>query len=342
MKKSDKPKKAAAGRTGGTVDTGIIARLVSRYQFSLSVEESCAVTVQGLEALLPNDGGVLYLKDAKQDLYLPAARWGSAEEHPEPVSSQDCWALRRGRMYRVMADSEDVYCRHIVSPSADTAYLCVPIITLGETLGLLHFATKSEPRAFSGKKRTVRLIADMHSMAIVNIRLRERIQDMIDRDYSTGLFNRGFIEEQFNRILKTALREQFPIGLVMMDIDRFGFFTENYGHGAAGAVLRDLGDFLTEYLGKDDLACRYGADEFLLVLPRHTLEASRKRAENIRDLIRERSSYEEHRQIKRITLSIGVAAYPDHGNTAGDLIQCVKNAVKKAKQAGRDRVCVGE
>lgn len=342
MKKNDKPKKTVAEKAKGKVDTGIIARLVNRYPFSLSVEESYAVTSQCMETLFPGDSGVLYMKDAKQDLYLPAARWGDKRGHLKPIDSQECWALRRGRMHKIMARSEDIYCSHIVSPAAGKSYLCVPIITLGENLGLIHFATRSGARVFAEKRQAVRLVTDLLSMAIVNIRLRGRIQDMIDRDYSTGLFNRGFIEEKFKRLLKTAMREQSPIGLVMMDIDHFGYFTENYGHGAASAVLRDLGDFLTGYLGRDDLACRYGADEFLLVLPGHTLGASRKRAENIHALIKERGSYEEHRQIKRITLSIGVAAYPDHGGTADDLIQSVKNALKQAKQAGRDRIAVGE
>lgn len=329
-------------KTEAMIETGAIARLVNRYQFSLSLEEACAVTAQSLEILLPADSGVLYVKDDRQDLYHPIAPWGRADDPLKSMSSQDCWAIRRGRMHKVMAGSDDIHCRHIVSPSTDTAYLCVPILTFGEPLGLLHFATREGRRSFREKKQTIGLVADLLAMAVVNIRLRDRIQELIDKDYLTGLYNRGSMEEKFNRILKKASRENASIGLIMMDIDHFGYFTENYGHGAADAVLRDLGAFLNEHLRMEDLACRYGADEFLLILPGNALDVSRSRAEHIRDLIKDRALYESHQHIHRITVSMGVVAFPSHGNTAGDLIQSAKDTVKQAKREGRDRVKVGE
>ena len=328
--------------TGGMIEIKMIARLVNRYQFSLAIEEAYAVTAQSLGALLPEDSGVLYLKDTRLDLYHPIAPWGKMAEPPKSISSQDCWALRRGRRHKVIAGSDDIRCSHVLSHSSNTTSLCVPILTLGEPLGLLHFSSGQDSRFFPEKKQTIELIADLLAMAIVNIRLRDRIQDMLDRDYLTGLYQRGFMEDQLDRLLKTALRENASIGLVMMDIDHFGYFTENYGHGTAHTVLRDLGAFLNEYLGKEDLACKFGGDEFLLILPGNSLEVSRKRAEHIRDLLKDRAQYEGHRHMRRITLSTGVAAFPDHGKTTGDLIQSVKNAVKLAKEAGRDRVAVAE
>jgi len=328
--------------TSGMIETKIIARLVNRYQFSLAIEEAYAVTAQSLGTLLPEDSGVLYLKDDRLDLYHPIAPWGKMDEPPKSISSQDCWALRRGRMHKVMAGSDDIRCSHSISPSADTASLCVPILTFGEPLGLLHFSSRQDSRFFPEKKQTVGLIADLLAMTIVNIRLRDRIQDMVERDYLTGLYNRGFMEEQLGRLLKTASREKSSIGFIMIDIDHFGYFTENYGHGAAHAVLRDLGAFLNKYLHSEDLACKFGADEFLLILPGNSLEVSRRRAEHIRDLIKDRSQYEGHQHMRRITVSVGVAAFPDHGYSTGDLIQSVKDAVRLAKEAGRDRVAVVE
>jgi diguanylate cyclase (GGDEF)-like protein len=328
--------------TPNMIETKLIARLVNRYQFSVAIEEAYAVTAQTLGAMLPEDCGVLYLKDAGVDLYQPIAPWGNHDEPPKPLVSQDCWALRRGRMHKVLAGSEDIRCRHAVSPPDDAASLCVPIMTFGEPLGLLHFSTRGDERSFSDKRQAVGLIADLLAMTLVNIRLRDRIQDMVERDYLTGLYNRRPLEEHLKRLLKTAIREKASIGLIMMDIDHFGYFTENYGHGAADAVLRDMGAFLNEYLGKEDLAGRFGADEFLLLLPGHTLDASQRRAGHIRDLIKDRSQYEAHRHMRRITLSMGVAAFPDHGNNPADLIQSVINALKLAKKTGRDRIVVGE
>lgn len=329
-------------RENGRIETKIIARLVNRYQFSLAVEEAYAVTAQSLGALLPDDGGALYLKDPRLDLYHPVSAWGNTDPPPTSISSQDCWALRRGRRHRVIAGSDDIRCAHTISPSADRSSLCVPVMTFGEPLGLLHFASRRDSQSFPESVQTVGLVADLLAMAIVNIRLRDRIQDMVERDYLTGLYNRKPAEEHFSRLLKKASRENASISLIMMDIDHFGYFTDNYGYGTAHAVLRDLSAFLNEYLHSDDLACKFSGDEFLLVLPGNSLEDARKRAEHIRELLKDRAQYEGHRHMRRITLSIGVAAFPDHGKTTGDLIQSVISAVKRAKEDGRDRVAVAE
>jgi diguanylate cyclase (GGDEF)-like protein len=90
------------------------------------------------------------------------------------------------------------------------------------------------------------------------------------------------------------------------------------------------------------MACRWGADEFVLILPGASLPAARRRAENLREMLKDHASLDDHKQMRRITLSIGVAALPDHGETAGDLLQSARAAVKKAKNEGRDRVRVAD
>lgn len=335
-------KKPIQDKSGATIETSLISRLVNRYLFSLTVEEAYSVTAQSLEAILPDDGGVIYLKDARLELYEPIAPWGNLPLAPQPFHIQDCWALRRGRMHKVTPESAEIRCRHSIATSADAATLCVPVITYGEPMGLLHFWTNIDLAEFPEKRQIIGLIADLLAMAVVNIRLRHRIQDMTDRDYLTGLYNPVYTEEQLRRLLKTASRNNAPVGLIMMDIDHFGYFTENYGHAAAHAVLRDMGSFLQEYLQNEELACKYGGDEFLLVLPGNALDTSRKRAEHIHGLIKDRAQYEGHRHMRRITFSTGVVAFPDHGNSAGDLIQSVINAVKCAKKEGRDRVRAGD
>lgn len=325
---------------GGRIETRAMARLVNRYLFSITVEEACTVTAQTLGALLPGDCGVLYLKDARMDLYHPAALWGSTEKPPGAMSGQDCWALRRNRMHKVMAGSDDVRCTHSLGASATVSTLCVPVLALGEPFGLLHYATQGDAVTFPDRRQAVGLVADLFALAIANIRLRDRIQELVECDYLTGLYNRSPAEEQLIRLLKTASRENTPVGLVMMDIDHFGYFTDNYGYQTAHAVLRDLSAFLKEYLHPDDVACKFGGDEFLLILPGNSLEAARTRAEHIRELLKDRAQFEGHRHMRRITLSIGVAAFPDHGKTAGDLIQSARHGVKLAKEGGRDRVAV--
>jgi len=142
--------------------------------------------------------------------------------------------------------------------------------------------------------------------------------------------------------LKSAQRTGRQFAVILMDIDHFGQFTEVFGHGASGLVLRDLGSFLREHIREVDVPCRYGADEFALLLPDTSLATCRRRAEHLHTMIRDLSLRDGHAHMRRITISMGIAACPDQGETMCDLMEAVKTALKNAKQTGRDRISVAE
>jgi diguanylate cyclase (GGDEF)-like protein len=194
----------------------------------------------------------------------------------------------------------------------------------------------------AGKRRLAALAADVLTLLLVNLRLRKQIDDLSVRDALTGCFNRRYLEETLARELKVAQRTGRQIAVVIMDIDHFGQFTEVFGHSASGLVLRDLGSFLRENIREVDVPCRYGADEFALLLPDTSLASCRRRAEHLHAMIRDMSLKDGHAHMRRIAVSMGVAACPDQGETVCDLMEAAKTALKNAKQTGRDRISVAE
>ncbi len=161
------------------------------------------------------------------------------------------------------------------------------------------------------------------------------------RDPLTGLFNRRYLDETLPRELQRAIRQRQSIGVIMLDIDHFKQCNDTYGHDAGDTVLRTIGDFLQSHTRGADIACRYGGEEFTLVLPGATLEATRQRAEEIHTGVKRLSVSHHERRLNTVTISVGVAVFPNHGATADMLIKAADRFLYQAKRAGRDRVVVG-
>jgi diguanylate cyclase (GGDEF)-like protein/PAS domain S-box-containing protein len=162
------------------------------------------------------------------------------------------------------------------------------------------------------------------------------------RDHLTGLFNRRYMEETLERELIRASRQQLPVGLMMLDIDDFKRFNDNFGHAAGDAILRELGNLLIEHIRGEDVACRYGGDEFIIVLFDASRELTRKRAERLCKLIRQASLQFEGQPLEAVTISVGIAVFPEDGDTSKAILKAVDAALYRAKNSGRGQVAVAD
>jgi diguanylate cyclase (GGDEF)-like protein len=162
------------------------------------------------------------------------------------------------------------------------------------------------------------------------------------RDPLTGLFNRRYLEETLTLEMIRAARKQHPIGVIMVDIDHFKRINDLHGHAAGDAVLVQMGDFLLTHVRSSDVICRYGGEEFILVLPEATRKITQMRAEQIREDARHLHVQYEEQTLEAFTLSLGVAVFPEHGSTYDVILRAVDTALYRAKRDGRDRVCVAD
>jgi diguanylate cyclase (GGDEF)-like protein/PAS domain S-box-containing protein len=154
------------------------------------------------------------------------------------------------------------------------------------------------------------------------------------RDYLTGLFNRRYMEETLNRELLRAERNNLSLGLIMLDVDDFKRFNDTYGHAVGDAILRELGNFLLGHVRGEDIACRYGGDEFILVLPSTSRRVTYGRAQLIREYGRQFHLHYEQQMLDALSISIGIALYPEDGTTIAEILRAVDAALYQAKQKG--------
>jgi len=168
--------------------------------------------------------------------------------------------------------------------------------------------------------------------------LREKLQEQAMRDKLTGLYNRHYVEEWFGQELRRAQRHGRPIAAIMLDIDHFKRFNDTFGHEAGDLVLRELAGVLGRSTRGSDIASRYGGEEFLVLLPECAFDAARSKAEQLREEIARLELRYDDQPLGPVTVSLGVAAFPDHAKESEELLRCADDALYLAKQTGRNRV----
>ncbi|MBE0671031.1 MAG: GGDEF domain-containing protein [Anaerolineales bacterium] len=162
------------------------------------------------------------------------------------------------------------------------------------------------------------------------------------RDHLTGLFNRRYMEETLKRELLRASRKGSSLGIIMLDVDNLKQCNDTWGHAAGDAVLRELGNVLLGNFRGEDVPCRYGGDEFVIILPDASLAATYERAESLGNYVRQSQFKFQEQTLGTIMLSVGVAIFPEHGLTSDVILQAADAALYRAKRAGRGQVVLAD
>ena len=166
------------------------------------------------------------------------------------------------------------------------------------------------------------------------------LREQADRDHLTGLFNRRYMEVTLERELHRAVRNQIPLGVIMLDVDDFKCFNDTYGHAAGDEILQQLGSLLLQLVRKEDIPSRYGGDEFTIILPGASLAVTQERAELIRESVSQIHIDFEGQKHKAVTLSLGISIFPANGSTCAAILRAADDALYLAKCQGRDRAIV--
>jgi diguanylate cyclase (GGDEF)-like protein/PAS domain S-box-containing protein len=290
--------------------------------------------------LFPGQRGCIAVLRASGRHLETVARWGD-EAPVQPIFSlEDCWALRRGSFHEIR-DPQVGLCRHFVH-QRETNYLCAPLIVQGEVLGLLCLVDATAPGGEQqvSRRQLAVMVGEAIKLCLSNLKLREKLHAQATHDPLTGLFNRRYLDDTLWRELHRAHRRKSPLGVAMLDLDHFKRFNDTFGHDAGDSLLRELGQLLRERLRQSDILCRYGGEEFVLVLPDSSLADTQQRVEQIRGLIKGLKIRHGDDLVGTIAVSAGIAGTPEHGSTAVELLRAADNALYAAKHAGRDCVVV--
>jgi diguanylate cyclase (GGDEF)-like protein/PAS domain S-box-containing protein len=309
--------------------------------------EDDAYSVMGsiCKMLFPDDAGSLGIMSGSRTELKVVVSWGDPPSDTKMFGVTDCWAFRLDTTHYIEHPDTGLLCTHLdVFP--EHGYLCAPISTADDVLGLFHlrfgpfdsaYTSEELKRMKDAKRMMVNRVVRHYALFITNLRLRETLKRESIRDPLTGLYNRRHMEASLERETSRAERLHASVGLIIFDVDHFKHFNDTYGHDAGDLVLKEMGAVVKNHIRKEDIACRYGGEEFLLILPDTSPESIKTRAEDIRQKVKAMRIPYQGEELA-ITISLGVAILPQHGPATEDALKAADSALYQAKADGRDRV----
>ena len=241
-------------------------------------------------------------------------------------------ALREGKT--VVANDLSKFPEYVRGFTQCAAEMAIPLLSFGQRLGILVLDNGTSP--FRAEDvQALESVADICAVAIQSAHSFERAREMADIDGLTGVFNRRHLEKRLPAELERLARYEHEMAILMIDIDHFKRINDEFGHLLGDEVLRQASKLMQQKLRKADVVCRFGGEEFAVMLPETSSENALGVAEKLR---REIADFNFPGIPRSVTISIGVAEFPHHGKSRDDLIRAADAALYAAKQAGRNRV----
>jgi len=329
-----------------TREIASLNRMSDMLRAVIAVSEAYPLIPKFLNELFPADSGALYVFNGSRSFLEAVASWGSSPPGEDIFPPEECWALRRGQKHEIGELEAGAACKHLKAPLPAVA-VCIPMMAQGETLGLFHLRGAAEPHRGAGephlgeyKQRLAQAAAEQIAVALANAKLQETLRAQASRDPLTGLLNRRSFEESLDRELHRMVRHKSKLGVLMADLDHFKRFNDRFGHAAGDVALREVGRFLLKNARKEDLVCRFGGEELTIVLGDCSRKDALRRAEQIREGLRDLYLEHDGKSLGTLTLSLGIAFFPEHGRSPEQLLRAADAALYQAKRGGRDRVVV--
>lgn len=311
----------------------LLVELSERLQLSPSIDDAAAILPSFGRRLFPRLEGAVYLSRASTESLKLTATWGNRCEE-DAIDPIECNALRLGTTH-ITGES---ICEHS-STSPDTATICVPMLDAGEPFGLLILRASGGMPLPPGIVALAQPFAHQVALALSNLRMQENLRTAAVTDSLTGLFNRRCIAESVTVELLADGNPNARVGVILIDVDHFKRFNDTWGHGGGDALLQQLARLMQDtFDGENDIVCRYGGEEFLIVLPNMSAEALYSRAARLLERVRDLHIHCDGRLVSGVTVSAGIAISPNHSNNIEGLIAAADRALYVAKSAGRDRV----
>jgi diguanylate cyclase (GGDEF)-like protein len=318
-----------------------VAGMLRAIEALPSGEDAGPVVARSFARLLPELGGTFYaLGEGEGEQSLPRlSQWGRVSDQPAQIALDDCWALRHGAHYRTGFDRPP--CGHYRERDGadDGTRLCIPLVSHDDLVGMIHLeGLAGDAEAREEQERLAVTVAEQLALALGNARLRASLRRQSVLDPLTGLFNRRYFDETLKRELARSRRMAAPLSLIVLDIDHFKRVNDGFGHEAGDAVLRAIAQLVRQSIRDCDVACRFGGEELVILMPDCSQPDAARRAESLRADIAGAPPPLDGAGPAAVTASFGVAEYPIHGPDAEALFRAADQALYQAKREGRNRV----
>ena len=328
-----------------TNEMTLLIELSGMLQSCNSLNEAYSVVAQFGEKLFSaNNSGSLWVFRSSRNVLELAVTWGTAPDPATTFSPDNCWALRRGKPHWSSTSSAGIVCNHTKNQLGTDHVLCIPMVAQGDTIGVLQLPVSAAPQSTLldenlqvTSERIATSAGGQIALSIASLKLRETLKDQSIRDPLTGLYNRRFMQDFLERELLRARRTNRSFVVMFIDVDHFKRFNDSFGHDAGDFVLQSFTKLLTSHFRGSDIICRYGGEEFALVLPDSSLIDAEMRADELRGKVKRLTINHRETALGSVTCSIGIAEFPVDGSTAEELLRVADRCLYEAKTRGRDR-----
>ena len=323
----------------------LTSEMIRKIDSCVSLDEAGKNACSYIERLFHGDKGFIAIISEESGLFEIIQSFN----YPQGTSEfrlSECWATKLNRQYVYCRSEGGQLCAHMKDSPAP-AYVEVPLVAQNKLLGLLCIQCTLDGGDnqriswwLEHRKELINRIAAQLSLAIANTQLRVMLRRQAIIDPLTGLYNRRYMHEVLENEMHRSSRTGQGIGFIMGDIDNFKKFNDSYGHDIGDQLLKSVANTMKSVIRTEDIVCRYGGEEFLVILPSANLQDTYQRALQINDMVKNIVLNNGSKKIGDVTISLGVSAYPEQGKTGDELITAADTAMYRAKREGRNRVCL--
>ena len=321
-----------------THEIELMHRLANMLAACNNMVEAQQIVSDILPRILGNINGSVSLMRASRNQLITQLDWGETWPGSSSFAPEECWSLRKGRPHQSNDDFHSLTCGHM-HEMENNQTLCIPLTAHGNTIGIMHLYFGqghikidpiTEQLAFS--------VSEHLGLALANLSLQEKLRSQALSDPLTGLFNRRFFEQKLEEHSMNSATSEQPLSLLMLDLDHFKRFNDNFGHDAGDFVLKEISALLKQSVSEDEIACRLGGEELAVLLPHYSMQQATEFAQSLCDAVR--SMHLEHKGLSlgQLGVSIGVATYPKPASDTESLVKMADSALYMAKDMGRSRV----
>ncbi len=321
-----------------THEIELMHRLANMLAACSNMVEAQKIVADILPRILGKVNGSVSLMRSSRNQLVTQLDWGESWPGSQSFAPEECWSLRKGRVHQSNDDFHSLSCEHM-SEIENNQTICIPLTAHGNTIGIMHlYFGQGDIEIDAIVEQLAFSVAEHLGLALANLSLQEKLRSQALSDPLTGLFNRRFFEQKLTEHVMNSATSEQPLSLLMLDLDHFKRFNDNFGHDAGDFVLKEISALLKGSVSEDEIACRLGGEELAVLLPHYSMDEATDFATNLCDAVR--SMHLEHKGLSlgQLGVSIGVSTYPKPASDMESLVKMADNALYMAKDMGRSRV----